>query len=210
MLVCFLITVGGVTAMLLAMAKGIAILPGIVKMIASTGFMGLAVAAGGLQTTYGRMILVALFFSWWGDLFLISGQRHLFLMGLVAFFLGHLGFGAAFLAHGVNTTWTLAALVALLIPLGVVIRWLHPSLGEMRYPVYAYIGIITLMVALSAGAWGKEGTVLMLVGAVLFYISDVFVARDRFVTSDVWNRYLGLPLYYAAQLALAYTVRLVS
>jgi len=171
-------------------------------MIASTGFMGLAVAAGGLQTTYGRMILVALFFSWWGDLFLISGQRHLFLMGLVAFFLGHLGFGAAFLAHGVNTTWTLAALVALLIPLG--------SLGEMRYPVYAYIGIITLMVALSAGAWGKEGTVLMLVGAVLFYISDVFVARDRFVTSDVWNRYLGLPLYYAAQLALAYTVRLVG
>jgi uncharacterized membrane protein YhhN len=80
----------------------------------------------------------------------------------------------------------------------------------MRYPVYAYIGIITLMVALSAGAWGKEGSLLMLVGAVLFYISDVFVARDRFVTSDVWNRYLGLPLYYAAQLALAYTVRLVS
>ena len=196
--------------MLMAMAKGIAILPGILKMLASTGFMGLAVAAGGLQTTYGRMILVALFFSWWGDLFLISGQRQLFLMGLAAFFLGHLGFGAAFLAHGVNGAWTLAALVALLIPLGVVIRWLHPSLGEMRYPVYAYIGIITLMVALSAGAWGKEGSMLMLAGAVLFYVSDVFVARERFVTPDVWNRYLGLPLYYTAQALLAYTVRLAG
>ena len=44
------------------------------------------------------------------------------------------------------------------------------------------------------------------VGAVLFYVSDIFVARDRFVTPSPLNQRIGLPLYYAAQIALAFSI----
>ena len=39
--------------------------------------------------------------------------------------------------------------------------------------------------------------------AVAFYLSDVSVARDRFVAPGFGNRIWGLPLYYAAQLLFA-------
>jgi hypothetical protein len=47
----------------------------------------------------------------------------------------------------------------------------------------------------------------VLLGAVMFYASDLSVARDRFVKRGFLNRVWGLPLYYAAQLVLASTVR---
>jgi hypothetical protein len=37
-------------------------------------------------------------------------------------------------------------------------------------------------------------------------VSDILVARQRFVREAAWNRLVGLPLYYAAQLLLAYSV----
>jgi hypothetical protein len=43
-------------------------------------------------------------------------------------------------------------------------------------------------------------------GALLFYLSDLLVARDRFVRPGIVNRVVGLPLYYAAQLLLASAV----
>lgn len=43
-------------------------------------------------------------------------------------------------------------------------------------------------------------------GAALFYLSDLAVARHRFVAPGPENKLIGLPLYYAAQLILASTV----
>jgi len=45
--------------------------------------------------------------------------------------------------------------------------------------------------------------VLLLTGALMFLVSDLAVARDRFVAQGFINRLWGLPLYYAAQLVLA-------
>ncbi len=42
--------------------------------------------------------------------------------------------------------------------------------------------------------------------AVMFYFSDLAVARDRFVEPGPVNRLWGLPLYYAAQFVFAATV----
>jgi hypothetical protein len=38
---------------------------------------------------------------------------------------------------------------------------------------------------------------------VLFWLSDLCVARERFVTQGFVNRAIGLPLYYGAVLVLA-------
>lgn len=204
------LTVLFVVWMLVALQQKARLVAGIFKMIASTAFLGIALAGGATGSLFGMAILAALFFSWWGDLFLIFTQRTIFMMGLVVFFLGHLGFGGAFIVHGVQWGWSLVSLAILMIPVLLVLRWLNPHLTDMRNAVYAYIVIITLMVALSFGALGRGGTVLLPLGAVLFWISDVFVARERFVQSDRWNRLIGLPLYYGAQILLAYSVSLTA
>jgi hypothetical protein len=42
-----------------------------------------------------------------------------------------------------------------------------------------------------------------------FYLSDLAVARDRFVARAFVNRLWGLPLYYAAQILFAVSTRLL-
>ena len=176
------------------------------KMSASTGFLATAVVAGGSHTAYGRAILVGLVCSWWGDLFLNLSGAHYFMMGLVAFLLAHVAYSAAFLIHGVRAPWTAAGLAITLAAGFPIVRWLHPHLGDMRYPVYAYVVVISLMVTLAIGAQGRSPNRLLLVGALLFYISDLFVARQRFVESSVWNPLIGLPVYFLAQLLLASSI----
>ena len=48
------------------------------------------------------------------------------------------------------------------------------------------------------------------VGAVMFTASDIAVVRDRFISKDFINRAWGLPLYYAAQLLIAWSIAAIS
>lgn len=180
---------------------------GVAKMLASTGFLLTAIFAGALQSRYGIAILVGLFFSWWGDLFLISSDDTIFLMGLVAFLLGHVAYAVAFLVWGVHLPT--AGLMALLVaaPVYGVFQWLNPHLGDMRLPVYAYMLVITSMVILSAGATRRNGTALMLIAALMFWVSDICVARSRFVEPGPINALIGLPLYFGGQLVFAWSIR---
>ena len=45
-----------------------------------------------------------------------------------------------------------------------------------------------------------------LAGAVLFFASDLGVARDKFVAPGFPNRAWGLPAYYAGQLLIAWSL----
>jgi uncharacterized membrane protein YhhN len=175
--------------------------------MASTGFIGTAMAAGGLESAYGRAILVALAFSWLGDMFLMARRSSLFLAGLAAFLLAHIAYGAAFVLHGQSTSWTLVALAVSTVPALLVARWLHPHVpSSMRKPVWAYILFISLMLSLAIGARGSGGHWTILIGALCFYLSDISVARDRFIVPSFTNRLWGLPLYYGAQILLAMSV----
>jgi uncharacterized membrane protein YhhN len=81
----------------------------------------------------------------------------------------------------------------------------------MNLPVLLYIIVITIMVV---GAWSVIGDtqlaffgrVVIFVGALSFYFSDVFVARNRFLKPGFINRLIGLPLYYFGQFLLAFSV----
>ena len=78
----------------------------------------------------------------------------------------------------------------------------------MRVPVLAYVAVISTMVLLAAGTLGgADSHRAILSGALAFYVSDLAVARQRFVARTFWNKVWGLPLYYGAQLILASTVR---
>lgn len=209
--VCMSITAAGVAVLLVAEETGHGkSVGGVAKMIASTAFLVLAVVCGALDTTYGQAILAGLALSWFGDLFLIFREPKIFLAGLISFFLGHVAYSLAFLVHGIELSWSIGAALALTAIAVPILLWLSPYLTKMRLPVYAYVVIISIMVALSAGAVGRGSAATIMVGAVLFYVSDLTVARDRFVKNEPFNRYLGLPLYYAGQVVLAYTVRAVA
>ena len=180
----------------------------IFKPLASTGFIALAVSCGAPHTTYGALILVGLVLSWFGDVFLISRSVLHFRLGLVSFLLGHVAYVAAFISLGPDTGWTAGAALPLGLTAVVVFRWLRPNLGKMKAPVLAYVVVITLMVTFAAGTFGLPGGAVRVLGAVAFYLSDLGVARDRFVSAGFINRLVGLPLYYGGQLLLAWSVAL--
>ena len=68
------------------------------KMVGSTGFVAVALAAGGLGSTSGRTILVGTALCWIGDLVLTWS----FTAGLVSFLLAHVAFSLAFWLHGAS------------------------------------------------------------------------------------------------------------
>ena len=67
-------------------------------------------------------------------------------------------------------------------------------LADYRKPIYAHD--IFLDIAVETG----------LIGALLFFASDLAVARDKFVAPGVINKLWGLPAYYGGQLLLAWAV----
>lgn len=203
------VTVLGVAGMFAVGALGLGKYGLLCKMIASTGFIAMAVSAGALETAYGKAVLLGLFFSWWGDLFLGLPSKW-FIYGLVVFLLGHVCYGVAFVVHGVDWKWVGAAAVGVAVVAGGVSVWLGDKPGELLYPVYAYMLVISTMVALSFGARGVGASWWLVVAAVLFYVSDLFVARSRFVSPGAINGVFGLPLYYGGQIVFAYTCRLVA
>ena len=175
------------------------------RMAASTGFVAIALSVGGFSNTYGRIVLVALAFSWAGDLLLTFASRPAFLGGLGSFLLGHVAYSVAFGVLGIDAAIAAAAAIGMTI-VGIMIwRWLGPYVGDMTGPVVAYVVVITVMVVMALAAFGEGATVLIPIGAVSFYASDIAVARNRFVAPGRVNRMWGLPLYYVAQVLLAST-----
>jgi uncharacterized membrane protein YhhN len=183
---------------------------GLVKGLTSTAFIAVALAAGALETAYGVWLLAGLSLSWIGDVALVSSARRWFLTGLAAFLLAHVAYMAGFAVAGAQWTWAAAVAAVLVLPALAVGRWLRPNLPpEMRAPVAAYIVVISAMVAAAAGGAAGEAPFIALPAAGAFYLSDISVARDRFVAPGFSNRLWGLPLYYGAQIALALSVGMV-
>ncbi len=183
---------------------------GWVKAAASTGFVATAIAAGAWDSAYGRWVLMALGLGWIGDVALVSAQRTWFLTGLVAFLASHVVYVVAFGVLDIDVVAAIAVGTALAIPATAVAAWLWPRVPEdMRVPVLAYIVVISAMVAAASGAAVAGAPELVVPAAVAFYVSDLFVARDRFVAPGFANRLIGLPLYYAAQLLFAVSTGLI-
>lgn len=176
------------------------------KMLASTGFIAVALSAGAISSTYGRAVLVALALSWLGDLLLTFDTRRGFVGGLVVFLLGHVAYAIAFVTLGVDPASAVAAASAVALIGMLVWRWISPHVGDMKGPVIAYVVVISAMVVAAFGTFGSGSTWLIPMGAVLFFTSDLFVARNRFVNAGVVNRVWGLPIYYTSQTLLALTV----
>lgn len=163
---------------------------------------------------YYHAILVGLVLGLIGDVCLALQGNKAFRAGLVSFLLGHVAYVVAFVGLTESRDWmTPVHLLVVAVGAGV-FWWLYPHLGAMRVPVGLYVIVISVMaaaawVAFSNPALNRTGPWALLLGAVSFYVSDIFVARDRFMKPAFANRLLGLPLYYAGQFLLAFSVGLI-
>lgn len=177
------------------------------KPLASLAFLWVALAAGALESSYGRWVLLGLALCLAGDVLLIPQERNAaFRAGVFAFLAGHLAFSVAFLSRPIDPYGLAVAAVALAIALAAVLRWLSPSVtADMVLPVRAYLVVIGIMSVLACGVTAAGGPWAVAAGALAFTASDVSVARDRFVRHEFLNRAWGLPLYYAAQLLIGTT-----
>lgn len=178
----------------------------IFKPLAAACFVAAGWLSGALESAWGCALFAGLVLAACGDVLLIPKDARAFLAGLVSFLLGHLAYAVAFAMRGLDLGWTLGAAAALAVLAAPVLRWLWPHVEPtMRAPVAAYVLVITAMVALAAGTFAAHGDARIPIGAAAFYLSDLAVARDRFVASRFSNRAWGLPLYFGAQLLLALT-----
>ena len=202
-----LVTIVAVVLLLLAEYRGSRAGIWTWKPLASTGFVATALAGGATGTTYGCWVLAALVLSWWGDVLLIPRSRRVFLLGIASFLLGHVAFAGGFLLRGVSPLACAVTALLLALPARQVLRWLAPHVpGEMRVAVRAYVVVICTMVACAVGTYVRAGNAGLLAGALMFFVSDLAVARERFVDHGFVNKTWGLPLYYGGQLLLAASV----
>ena len=160
---------------------------------------------------YYYLLLIGLIFCLGGDVFLALPQEKMFLCGLVSFLLGHVFYVIAFFSiAGLNPGTWIGVGICLVLSGGIYF-WLRPHLGSMNLPVLFYVIVITVMVVGACTVLGDSrlalpGRMIVFWGAVSFYFSDVFVARDRFLKPEFLNRLIGLPLYYCGQFLLAFSV----
>jgi len=175
------------------------------KTVASAAFVVLGLARWSPGNPIATWIIAALVLCFAGDFCLLFDRS--FDFGLISFLFGHLAYVAAFDAAFSIGQWSLQVVAPILAAGGGVLWWLWPHLGRRRLAVFAYIIAISIMV------WGGvsacfQGSLPWTVaaGALLFYLSDLAVARHRFVHQSFVNRALGLPIYYLGQLLLALTI----
>jgi uncharacterized membrane protein YhhN len=154
-----------------------------------------------------KWILLALFFSWTGDVLLIFQENKsiFFLLGLSAFLIAHIFY--IFFFHSIrvieNIKSNLWLLVVVVIYYAVLITLLSPHLGDMKLPVRIYGIVISFMFMLAMHMLYIKNKVTgrwMMIGALLFVLSDSTLAINKFYQSFEAAGILIMLTYGLAQL----------
>jgi len=171
------------------------------KPLAALGFLLLAIYVGALETNYGIIVLAGLTACAAGDVLLLARKSEkLFMVGMGAFAIGHLAYLSAFVPYegpdfGVGD-WIIDG--SIIVGGYSFFKWLKPKLPKgMAWPVGIYTTIILFMVLNAIDLPLTQPLVFAMTGAIMFAVSDMFVARDRFVKRDPKNALAITPLYYS-------------
>ena len=150
-----------------------------------------------------KLLVIALLCSAAGDAFLgIDGER-LFVPGLASFLIAHIFYAAIFVRSGTvslsrrRRQIVFAAIVVFSVGYAMI---LWPVLGGLRWPVAAYMTVITVMALCSL----RMRSPLLPLGAILFMISDSLIALGKFLSAAEWLGPSVWITYAAAQLLLTY------
>jgi uncharacterized membrane protein YhhN len=155
-----------------------------------------------------NLLLIGLFFSWLGDLFLLFEYKQplFFIFGLTSFLTTHIFYIIYFLRiRSVHSSLLKKqpVLVALVFGYGITLVWqLFPHLGDLKLPVMLYAAVICTMLLCSLHIFkkvNKKAAGFYLVGAVAFVISDSLLAIDKFYQPFAYAGIFIMLTYCAAQ-----------
>jgi len=158
-------------------------------------------------------LAVALIFSLAGDIFLML-PIDAFIPGLFSFLLAHMAYVFSFAAGGFR--FNLAILIIVIL-VGVssyqIFRQIAAGLArsgqdKLKIPVLTYTLVISLMVimalqTLANNGWANYRALMISAGALLFLLSDVWIAWDRFVESLKWRDLRVMMTYHLGQMLIA-------
>ena len=182
--------------------KPAVILSLLIGLVLGTGLRGSAVWFG-----------LGLLFSLLGDMILLFSQESMFLAGLIVFLLTHIcyliGFRQQLLAP---SAWSLVLIFVILLN---AVRLLQRIVGSMRasgmnrlvYPVVIYGLVVSLMLyaamsTISDHNWNLGAAFLVSVGAFLFWLSDLMLAWNKFVSLLKTRPMLIVAAYQIGQISL--------
>ncbi|KAK6191886.1 lysoplasmalogenase-like protein TMEM86A [Patella vulgata] len=158
---------------------------------------------------YARHILIGLFFSALGDAFLVYKKQY-FELGILMFAIAQIYYSRAFGWRPFNPYAGTVFLV-----LGcIVYSYIKDGIKDvvLSYIVGLYVALISTM------AWRSVARVQFFddlwtwtklcgcAGAILFMISDLTIAIDKFVTPVPFSHVIIMSTYYAAQVGISLSV----
>lgn len=170
-------------------------------LIASSAYVLAGVVAGGTKSWPGRFTLVGLAFCWIGD---VVGPGN-FVAGLYAFLFGHIAFSASFLARGVEWKRVFVGVLPVLLTTSATGLILWPHVSQAEHPPFVFYSVVISTMLVLAGGVSKRDRVAF-IAALVFYVSDILVARWRYAHSSI-DGYLCYMLYYSSCLLFAYCAR---
>lgn len=158
------------------------------------------------------LLIIALLFSWTGDILLVDDDQMSFIAGLASFLLAHIAYILLFTRIVKNTSSNKRLLListgGMFIYTFLLVLFLWKRIEGLRLPVVAYALILSLMfiTALQLKAvrrLSKKISSNIIAGASLFVVSDSILAIERFYFQQQLLQVIVMITYAAAQLFLA-------
>ena len=173
----------------------------VAKPLVMVGLIAVALTLNAANPAQRWFFVVALVLGLASDVFLML-PRDMFLAGLIAALVEHLAYIAGFLTRGVHlyllAVAVIVALVSVAIFLPPIIRALRQKQPPLVVPVLAYVAVFVVMVA----AAGASGSIVALLGALLFFYSDAILAWNRFVRPLPYGRVVNIVPYHVGEALL--------
>jgi uncharacterized membrane protein YhhN len=155
-----------------------------------------------------RPVILAIVFCFLGDVLLMN--KDYFILGLVAFLIGHVMYIFAYRQHQFEDTANALfgiqrirlAFPIILAATGLVVILL-PVLGDLKIPVILYATVLAVMVINALFRYGRTTSPsfwLVFGGAVLFMASDSILAINKFLMHITLGEFYIMLTYTAAQL----------
>lgn len=156
------------------------------------------------------ILLVALVFSWIGDILLLFVFKDAiyFILGLVAFLTAHIFYIVLFIKEIKKANGKIEfkkGLILIAIYLSTMLLILIPHLGGLIVPVIIYAFVISTMLYMAyllSFHWPKPASAYLLTGAISFILSDSILAFDKFYQPVPMPALLIMATYLYAQWAL--------
>jgi uncharacterized membrane protein YhhN len=167
-------------------------------------------ATKGTESSLKKWVIIALIFSVIGDVFLLFQRTDplFFILGVAVFMIAHIFYIIFFhsirVREAIESRWWL--LLIIVVYYGSFIYFLSPYLHEMSLPVRVYGIVISFMLMLAMHMTylrDRQTGLFILLGAVLFIISDSILAINKFYSHFRFSGLVIMSTYGMAQLFLA-------